>query len=48
MRHPSLILLPALGVLLTACTWAENDLDHGLAYGSNQERLVRKITVTVH
>lgn len=42
MRHPSLILLPALGLLLSACTWAENDLDRGLAFGSNQERLVRK------
>lgn len=43
-RHILQRLVPALAsaLLLVGCTWAENDLDKGLAYGSNQERLTRK------
>ena len=46
LRSNKLLFRPlcilCLAALLPGCTWAENDLDKGLAYGSNQERLTRK------
>lgn len=42
MQARNLICI-AVATALAGCTWMENDLDKGLAYGSDQERLTRKI-----